>query len=550
MRGSGTTKLVFAWTVTTGLKDDNGIQLYSDPLRLNSGTIAATSDFVSAVWNLAAWLGIGGGKIDSSLILSGGICERTLQVRDAIVAKVTAATDCSQVTEEHLAAVTGRLIVEGLTSIGAGDFAGLSGIETLSLLQGSGIETLPAGLFDGLGSLRSLTVHVELSHLPKDIFRGLGGLTQLGLSNNRLAAGGLPDGIFEPLTKLTSIDLTGNPGVDSFRTAADAGPGGTLSAGETVTLGGPGTGGGPWGANVNYVWEQFDGSDNPVSTVTLSATDVGKSGFTVPALASATDVKLELRVSGKGDYLFGHRATFVTEFTIRALAPTGLAVVSKPVDGTEFYKQGETIEVAASFGDRVLVNMSLGTPTLGLLVGAQTRQANYVRGTGTNRLVFEYTVQSADTDSDGIAVGANSLALNGGAIASVYGAQAILDHAALEVQASHKVGGSDEALAASASAHPECATSWWSWSRRTRQRHQGDGLFEGDRSGPGGADRDAQPERAILGQPHDRPQGRRLRRAHGHHVSRSERQPAARHSGWRVRPADGAGGIELEPQRH
>ena len=67
-------------------------------------------------------------KVDGSFDLSGGVCERTLQVRNAIVAKVEAATDCSQVNEEHLTTLTGRLLVEGLTSIAAGDFAGLSGI--------------------------------------------------------------------------------------------------------------------------------------------------------------------------------------------------------------------------------------------------------------------------------------------------------------------------------------------------------------------------------------------------------------------------------------
>ena len=297
VRGSGTDKLVFAWTVPGGLKDDNGILLYSDPLRLNGARIVTASYGLPAVWNLPAWRNLGG-KVDSALTLSVGICERTPPVRDAIVAAVTAASDCSQVTEAHLAGMTGTLEVNGLTSIAAGDFAGLSGITGITL-TGSGIETLPAGLFDGLGSLTSLRVQVGLTRLPKDYFRGLGGLTGLNLIGNRLAAGGLPDGIFEPLTKLNSIDLTGNPGFDSFRTTADAGPGGTLSAGQTVSLGGPGNAGGPWGSNVTYEWGQLDGSDSPASTVTLSAADAAKPSFMVPALASATDVKLVLVVSGR-----------------------------------------------------------------------------------------------------------------------------------------------------------------------------------------------------------------------------------------------------------
>ena len=445
VRGSGTDKLVFAWTVPSGLKDENGIQLHSDPLRLNGGTITADSDGITAVWNLAAEQNIGGKVDSSSQTLSGGICERTPPVRYAIVAAVTAASDCSQVTEAHLAGMTGTLEVNGLTSIAAGDFAGLSGITGITL-TGSGIETLPAGLFDGLGSLTSLRVQVGLTRLPKDYFRGLGGLTGLNLIGNRLAAGGLPDGIFEPLTKLNSIDLTGNPGSDSFRTAADAGPGGTLSAGQTVTLGGPGNAGGPWGSNVTYEWEQLDGSANPASTVTLSAADAARPSFMVPALASATDVKLVLVVSGKGDGSLQYAANSLAEFTIRGLAPTGLAVVSKPVDGGETYRQGEKIEVAVTFGDRVLVNTSLGTPTLTLVVGAAAPLASYVRGSGTNRLVFEYMVKAVHTDSDGISALADRLLPKGGVIASVYGAEAILTHPALAAQAGHKVDGSDDAL--------------------------------------------------------------------------------------------------------
>ena len=445
VRGSGTTKLVFAWTVPGGLKDENGILLYSDPLRLNGGTIVADSDGLPAVWNLPAWRNIGG-KVDSALTLSVGICDRTPLVRDAIVAAVTDndsnVSNCSQVTQAHLAGVTGEFLVRGLTSIGAGDFAGLSAITGITL-TGSGIETLPAGLFDGLGPFTRLGVRVGLTHLPKDIFRGLGDtLTVLSLAGNQLAAGGLPDGIFEPLTKLNSIDLTGNPGSASFRTAADAGPGGTLSAGQTVTLGGPGTAGGPWGSNVTYEWGQLDGSDSPESTVTLSAADAAKPSFMVPALASATDVKLVQVVSGKGDGSLLYAADSLAEFTIRALAPTGLAVVSKPVDGGDTYRQGEKIEVAVTFGDRVLVDTSLGTPTLTLVVGAAGPLARYVRGSGTNRLVFAHTVVANDTDSDGISALADRLIPKGGVIASVYGAPAILAHTALAAQAGHKVDGS------------------------------------------------------------------------------------------------------------
>ena len=450
VRGTGTTKLVFAYTVAAADRAAGGLATGAALLQLNGATITAVSDRFAATSALTAseWIQASGSrsKVDGSLGLTGGVCGRTLEVRDAIVAAVSAASNCTQVTDAHLSAITGTLTVSGLTSLEAGDFARLSGVTGLTL-TGSGIETLPVGLFDGLDSLTSLSVVTGLTHLPKDVFRGLGKVTSLQLWRNAIVAGGLPDGIFEPLTKLTTLDLDPNPGAASFRPAADAGAGETLSAGETVTLGGPGTSGGPWGSNVTYAWTQTDGEDMEVSTVTLSATDVAKSGFIVPALAAATDVKMKLAVGGRGGAAYSSTST--AEFTIRALAPSAVEVVSEPVvDST--YKQGETIEIAVTFGDRVLVDTSLGTPGLTLSVGVAGPRASYVRGSGTNRLVFAYTVGDGvgtiQTDTDGISVLANALALNGGVIASLYGAAAVLDHDAVAAQSGHKVDGSTAAL--------------------------------------------------------------------------------------------------------
>ena len=247
-------------------------------------------------------------------------------------------------------------------------------------------------------------------------------------NRNRLRVGGLPDGIFEPLSReVKTFWIWGSPGSDSFRPrAADAGPGGTLSAGQTVTLGGPGNDGGPWGSNVYYRWRQTDGDGDPASTVALPVTAeenvVANPSFTVPALAETTEVRFRLLLDGAGQTMDGsahdlgarirvglYSPASEARFTILGLAPTGVAVVSKPVDGGDTYKGGEKIEVAVTFGDRVLVDTSLGMPTLALTVGTQTRQAAYAGGTGTNRLVFEYTVQSADIDGDGIAIAANGL---------------------------------------------------------------------------------------------------------------------------------------------
>ena len=493
--GVDPTKLVFAFQVPAGLTDTDGIELHSTALRLNGGEILARADGIPATWTIAAGKNLGG-VVVSTTVLSGGICDRTPAVRDAILVAVSDGDDCSEVTTADLARITGFLTVTELTSLKLGDFAGLSGVTLLSL-YGTGIETLPVGLFDGLDSLGRMNLQVGLTHLPKDIFRGLGKVTRLfmegpdnpsyvGRHPNFIRAGGLPDGIFEPLSieAGNTHRIFGNPGYPSVRInsytyaaptleprAADAGPGGTVSAGQRVTLGGPGNDSGVWGSKAFYEWWQRDADGDEVNLVRLSVRTDGSPyseryrltgsniwaqdphpTFTVPALAETTELRFQLRLEATGGChdgsSFGYAAATLclrspvseARFTIRGVGPKFITATSQPI-GSQTYRSGETIEVAVTFGDRMLVDTSQGTPSLALTVGTNTRQASYVRGSGTTRLVFAYTVQSDDEDTDGIEIGANALALNGGAIVNPYGVAAILDHDALGPWSGNKVNG-------------------------------------------------------------------------------------------------------------
>ena len=112
-----------------------------------------------------------------------------------------------------------------------------------------------------------------------------------------------------------------------------------------------------------------------------------------------------------------------------------VAVTSNPgEDGG--YAIGDEIQVGLTFSEAVAVT---GAPQINLDVGGLSRTAEYSEGTTTTQLLFTYTVLSGDEDTDGIAVVANSLALNGGAIRA--GAtNATLTHAALQANG-HKVDG-------------------------------------------------------------------------------------------------------------
>ena len=116
----------------------------------------------------------------------------------------------------------------------------------------------------------------------------------------------------------------------------------------------------------------------------------------------------------------------------------GVAVTSDPgEDGG--YGLNDEIVVELTFNEGV---SATGTPQLTLDVGGRQRTAGYSgAGTSTGQLLFTYTVAEEDEDTDGIAVVANSLALNGGAIRSTQSSlNASLTHPALQADG-HLVDG-------------------------------------------------------------------------------------------------------------
>ena len=142
-----------------------------------------------------------------------GVCGRTAEVRDAILAMIGAG-DCASVTHEDLAGVTDWMWLEGrgLSVLGAGDFAGLSAMWLLALHDN------------------------ELVSLPEAAFEDMGGLSMLFLNGNRLET--LPAGVFRGLGRLGSLTLDGNPGAP-FALVAQLQPAGESEVAVTVSEAAP-----------------------------------------------------------------------------------------------------------------------------------------------------------------------------------------------------------------------------------------------------------------------------------------------------------------------
>ena len=95
-----------------------------------------------------------GGMVDDEfdiVVAATDVCLRTPAVRDAIVDKVSGVSDCADLMPDQLADdITGRLDLadEGLTSLQAGDFGGLTALTELDL-SGNALSRLGGNVFGG-----------------------------------------------------------------------------------------------------------------------------------------------------------------------------------------------------------------------------------------------------------------------------------------------------------------------------------------------------------------------------------------------------------------
>ena len=196
--------------------DADADNVYSVTVQASDGTNTATLDVAVAVTDVA------------------GFCDRTPQVRDGILALLPNVGDCELVTDSDLSGITEILVLanQGLTELKSGDFAGLSSVAGVDLIdnaltalpedifrgltaatfvkmENNSLAALPEGLFQGLTNLHTVNLDSnDLSVLPEGLFDGITGLTSLSLPDNEVSA--LPEDIFDGLSNLEVLQMQGN----------------------------------------------------------------------------------------------------------------------------------------------------------------------------------------------------------------------------------------------------------------------------------------------------------------------------------------------------
>jgi hypothetical protein len=399
--GTGTSTLVFRYTVKPGDLDSDGIAVASTSIDLNGGTITDVPGN-NAVLTFT--------PPDTSGVLVDGVAPT--------ITSVTGPAAGTYIVGQHLdftvvfseaVAVTGTPQLQ-LTIGSTNEYATYQG--------GTGTSTLVFRYTVKPGDLDSDGIAVASTSID------LNGGTITDVPGNDAVlsftppntSGVLVDGVAPTITSVTGpaagtyivgqhLDFTV---VFSEAVAVDT-TGGTPRLVLTI------------GSATRYAtYQSGSGTSTLVFRYTVQAGDEDSDGI---AVASPIDLNGGTIKDVPGnDAVLTFTPPDTSSVLVDGVAPT-ITSVTGPAAGT--YIVGQHLDFTVVFSEAVAVDTTGGTPQLVLTIGSTTRYATYLSGTGST-LTFRYTVQSGDLDSDGIAVVSTSIDLNGGTITDVPGNDAVL----------------------------------------------------------------------------------------------------------------------------
>ena len=422
--GSGTKKLIFAYTVASGDTDTDGVSVSANQLSLNSGTIK-DGDGNAATLTHAAVGTQTSHKVDgvaptvSSVTMSSSAgADNTYKAGDKIQVTVAFSESVGVTRTPQLTLRIGSsnktanfkrvnsqgVVFEYTVASGDTDTDGISIAANQLSLNGGTIKDTPGNA----ATLTHAAVATQASHKVDGVIPTVSTLaiTSSAGDDNTYKAG---DKIQVTVTFSENMAVTGTPQLtltigDADRTADyESGTGGTeLVFAYTVASG-----------------------DTDTDGISVAANQLSLNGGTITDsvgnAVTATHTALGTQAAHKVD---------TTAPTVSSVAVTS----SAGVDNT--YKPDDTILATVTFSEIVYVT---GTPQVTLTIGTAKKTAAYIGGATTTNLLFQYTVVSGDTDTDGISIAADQLSLNGGTIKDLVGNAATLTHTALGAQSSHTV---------------------------------------------------------------------------------------------------------------
>ncbi|MDP1977010.1 DUF4347 domain-containing protein, partial [Undibacterium sp.] len=395
--GSGTSALVFSYTVVSGNLDTNGISLVSS-ITLNSGSIKDT------VGNNAAL--ILNSVSSTNAVMVDGVAPTISTV--AVPANATYAPGQGldfAVNFNEVVNVTGTPTIPVTLDTG--------GTVAATYVSGSGTSELVFRYTVASGNLdtNGISLGSSIALNNGSIKDTVGNNAVLNLNGVSSTTSVLVDGVAPTITSINRASAS--PSNSSFVDFQ-------VNFSENLANGG------------------LDISDfSLVTTGTASGSIASLSGpignvwtVRVNTISGDGTLRLDFKNSGTGvtdiagnAIVGGH--TGDQFYTLDNSGPLVTNVSSNAANTT--YAAGTVIPVTITFNETVNVT---GAPQLTLETGTIDRVTNYVSGSGTNTITFNYTVQVGDVSADLDYQNSTALRLNGGTIKDSLGNNATLTLAA------------------------------------------------------------------------------------------------------------------------
>ncbi|MBB4369391.1 hypothetical protein GGD63_002179 [Bradyrhizobium sp. cir1] len=426
--GTGTTQLMFTYTIQAGQNDATGISINANALSLNGGTITDPAGN-SAVLTAAAVADNASYKVDTAapavsseaITSATGAQNSTLNAGDVVSVTVTFSESVSVTGTPQLALNIGGTSIQASYASGSGssqlvftyaiqagqnDASGIS-IDANALSLNGGTIT------DAAGNAAVLTAAAVTDNASYKVDTAAPAVSSeaitsaTGAQNNTLNAG---DVVSVTVTFNESVTVTGAPQL-------------ALNIGGTPVQANYASGSGTTQLVFTYA---IQAGQNDASGISIDANALSLNGGTITDAAGNTAVLTAAAVADNASY------------KVDTAAPTvsSEAITSATGAQNNTLNAGDVVSVTVTFSESVTVT---GTPQLALNIGGTPVQANYASGTGTTQLVFTYTIQAGQNDATGISINANALSLNGGTITDPAGNSAVLTAAAVADNASYKV---------------------------------------------------------------------------------------------------------------
>lgn len=391
--GNGTTNLVFKYNLQSGDVDNDGI-VHSSPIELNGGTIQD---------DLGSSPGLTFAPANTSAVLVDNVMPEILSITPPIAKTYSQGENMDfTVAFNKTIEVTGTpriSITVGAATVYANYLSGdgtanlvfrytpaLNAVDLDGIALNSPVELNGGNLEDtgGLDSDLDFTAPDTSAVLVNAVVPAITSVTPP--ADDTYGTGEFLD---FTVNFNKSVVVTGTPRIN-------------------ITLG---------AATVYATYQSGSGSSALVFRYTVVANDVDANGVDVnsPLDLNAGTIK----DSGAVNATLTITPPNTAGVLVDAVAPT-ISSVTPPSNGT--YVAAQNLDFTAVFSKTVTIT---GTPRIQLTLGAATVYANYVSGSGTANILFRYTVQSNDSDTNGIA-STSPVDLNSGTIKDASNNSAVL----------------------------------------------------------------------------------------------------------------------------